>query len=254
MIEHFFDLFVVIDAKSGNVIKSYAIKPFEASITNLEDLEKLWKNILHLDSVPIFYEWESYLIIRENKKDHICYFAVDKNSFCVRFFENQEQKALLDDLTGCYKKGYCKEFLSKLLTAFIRYKDEKFSIVMFDLDHFKKINDTYGHLCGDYVLATIAKIVRKNLRSSDIFCRFGGEEFIVILPKTLAPGALRLAHRLRQNIASYAYVYNNLQIKVTASFGITTVSPTDSVESLIERCDQALYQAKKKGRNRVEYL
>jgi len=139
------------------------------------------------------------------------------------------------------------------LENFVRYKKEKFSVMIFDIDFFKKVNDTYGHLAGDYVLKELAALVKKSLRKADICGRFGGEEFLILLPNTKASGALKLASKLNNLVKEHLFKYENQTIPIRISLGITSVSYSDSYHSIVERCDQALYKAKENGRDRVEY-
>src|SRR5215216_2570607 len=124
---------------------------------------------------------------------------------------------------------------------------------MFDLDHFKAINDRYGHLCGDAVLAQVGQRMKAVLRGSDIKCRYGGEEFLVLLPDTrLDPGACRVAEMLRRDLEEHPVHWNGEPIMITASFGITESEPGDhDPQAILARADAALYQAKQGGRNRV---
>jgi diguanylate cyclase (GGDEF)-like protein len=167
--------------------------------------------------------------------------------------EEVEQKAIIDPLTGAYNKREILDQLKRHLMIYLRYQKNYFSIVMFDIDFFKKVNDTYGHLAGDFVLKELSLLTKDLIRESDIFGRFGGEEFIIILPETKVVGAIKLAERLRKRVEEHNFIYNNEKISITISAGVTSVSLTDSVESLIDRCDIALYEAKKNGRNKVEY-
>jgi diguanylate cyclase (GGDEF)-like protein len=126
------------------------------------------------------------------------------------------------------------------------------SLIMFDLDRFKAINDRHGHLCGDAVLAEVGARMRASLRSSDLKCRYGGEEFLVLLPETPVEGAHRAADTLRQDLAELEIQWNGKVIRVTSSFGVACarsneVDPTP----LIARADEALYRAKREGRNCV---
>ena len=255
MIDRIFDFFVAIDKKSGNILQSVTNGPFKNfTFENLSNLERFFLEFAQFDGWPIFEEWGNYIFVREVKQDTVFYFAIPKKLNLIKHFYALQESSMRDKLTTCYKKEYCNEFIEKLIKTYLRYKNEKFSVVMFDLDFFKKINDTYGHLCGDYVLKNLANIVRKSLRDSDIFCRFGGEEFIIVLPKTPASGTLRLTQRLKEAVLAHDFICNDQHFQISASFGVTTVGMTDSTASLIERADQALYQAKRKGRNRVEYL
>ncbi len=122
---------------------------------------------------------------------------------------------------------------------------------MFDIDHFKRINDTYGHDAGDRVLKSLAQEVRTALRSIDIFARLGGEEFAVILPETLLVPALSVAERIREEIEEMAITYDKITLKITISLGVTQQEEGETVEDLLKRSDEALYEAKRNGRNRV---
>jgi len=124
------------------------------------------------------------------------------------------------------------------------------SVIYFDIDHFKKINDTYGHEKGDFVLKEIARLITLNLRKTDIFGRWGGEEFLIVLPFTDLKNAFKLAEKLRKIIENY----NFNGIKVTISFGVAEFNKNDNTDTLINRADKALYQAKESGRNRVVYI
>ncbi len=123
-------------------------------------------------------------------------------------------------------------------------------VMMIDIDHFKKINDSYGHLCGDKILKRVGKVINDVIRGSDEAYRFGGEELAVILPNADANGAVCLAERIRNEIRSLEYC-NEDDLNVTVSIGIAQQDPKDGFYSLIERADQALYEAKHTGRNRV---
>ena len=126
----------------------------------------------------------------------------------------------------------------------------EFSIIFFDLDFFKNVNDKYGHLVGDEVLEKVTEIVSKANRSADIFARYGGEEFIIMTPETDISGALIHAERLRNDIENYDF---DTVGNITSSFGVAEFDPeNDDVERLLERADKALYIAKEYGRNRVE--
>ena len=127
------------------------------------------------------------------------------------------------------------------------------SLVMFDLDNFKGINDRHGHLCGDAVLAAVGATMKAELRGSDLKCRYGGDEFMVILPDTPLIGAKQVSENLRRAIAEHPVTWNDGQVMVTASFGITSVNQGEHDPlSAIARADTALYRAKQRGRNGIE--
>jgi diguanylate cyclase (GGDEF)-like protein len=126
------------------------------------------------------------------------------------------------------------------------------SMMLFDLDHFKQINDRYGHLCGDAVLAEMGRCMRDVLRGSDLKCRYGGEEFLVLLPETPLSGARRVAETLRREIAERPILWAGHTLHCTASFGLTQALPGEtSIQALVGRADIALYRAKEEGRNCV---
>jgi diguanylate cyclase (GGDEF)-like protein len=125
-------------------------------------------------------------------------------------------------------------------------------MIMFDLDHFKEINDRYGHLGGDAVLTAVGARMRGGLRSSDLKCRYGGEEFLILLPDTPLAGAKHVAETLRRDIADMQISWKDQVIQVTASFGVTASLPSEvDVQTFISRADAALYKAKDQGRNCV---
>ena len=205
------------------------------------------KNIKNKDYVKLIENNEEYWAIRSGKK-----YIIDKFEGVDKLVENLQKAAIFDDLTGCYNKKEIEVLLEKFLKEALRYSTP-LSIIMLDIDHFKKVNDTYGHLAGDFILKEIANVIKKSIRSSDACGRFGGEEFIILLPNTKLSGAMKLAERIRKNIENYEFVFRNKKIPITVSIGITSASKNDSVFSLIQRADEALYEAKNKGRNRIEY-
>ncbi|MBO4404389.1 MAG: sensor domain-containing diguanylate cyclase [Treponema sp.] len=130
-------------------------------------------------------------------------------------------------------------------------------VLMFDIDHFKKFNDTFGHACGDYVLQTVAKIIKSTIRSEDMASRYGGEEFTVMLPDTSREEAIQVAERIRQSIQDYDFFYQDQHMKVTISCGISECNleenPVPSAKVLVDQADMALYVSKHRGRNRVTF-
>jgi diguanylate cyclase len=125
-------------------------------------------------------------------------------------------------------------------------------MIMFDIDHFKDVNDRYGHLCGDAVLAAVGAKIREVLRGSDMKCRYGGEEFLVLLPETPLEGAKRVADTLRRDLEELSINWKSEIVRVTASFGVTVAQPAEiDGPALIGRADAALYRAKDQGRNCV---
>ena len=162
--------------------------------------------------------------------------------------------ANIDGLTGIYNHRYFQNALDQELNRAERHSTS-ISIILIDIDHFKKVNDSYGHQVGDFVLSEFSKTIQENIRKYDILARYGGEEFVVILPETNTEDALLVAEKLRVIIEQTGFKENGETHRVTASFGQACSHPTteDNLEknTFISQADQALYEAKAKGRNQV---
>ncbi|HOP63852.1 MAG TPA: GGDEF domain-containing protein, partial [Spirochaetota bacterium] len=130
------------------------------------------------------------------------------------------------------------------------------SLIILDIDHFKKINDTYGHITGDSAIKHIVKIINDGIRSVDIFCRYGGEEFALLLPETEPDSAFLIAERLCRSLANSPFFTGTEQITITASFGVSGISPGNdgTLDTILKNADSALYEAKRSGRNRVKIM
>ncbi|MBK9261543.1 MAG: GGDEF domain-containing protein [Polyangiaceae bacterium] len=169
----------------------------------------------------------------------------------AQYHEEIYRMTIIDGLTQIYNKRYLYEALERELIRGRRHERE-LSVLMFDIDHFKRINDVHGHLAGDYVLKEVARVVQARIRRDEVFARYGGEEFAIILPETPISGAVALAETLRQKVADHAFVFQADSIKVTISLGAALMEDGDRAASdLIKRADEKLYQAKRTGRNRV---
>jgi diguanylate cyclase (GGDEF)-like protein len=169
----------------------------------------------------------------------------------AELFQVVHENSVRDSLTGCFNRKHAMEVIDGELRR-SRRSQMALSLIMFDLDHFKQINDTYGHLCGDAVLADVGQRMNAVLRGSDVKCRYGGEEFLILLPDTTPPGARRVADLLRTKLEETPVHWNNIEVPVTASFGLTGALPGElDVKALISRADAALYRAKQTGRNRI---
>jgi diguanylate cyclase (GGDEF)-like protein len=162
-----------------------------------------------------------------------------------------EHQASVDALTGVHNRHWMDESFPRALSRCMRNK-QPVTLMIADIDFFKRVNDTYGHLIGDVALKTVAKCMAKNLRPFDLLVRYGGEEFALLLPGTGHVGADTLAERLRSTIASCKIRSRNVQLQVTISIGIAFAHGEKTLEVLLEEADHALYRAKELGRNRVE--
>jgi diguanylate cyclase (GGDEF)-like protein len=163
-----------------------------------------------------------------------------------------EQKARVDGLTGLYNRAFFNDRIEEELDRARRYNGT-LAIVLFDVDRFKRINDTYGHSFGDIVLAEVAETARLHARQSDVVARYGGEEFVIILPEQSAQNASYLAERIRSAIEELHLVHNGERVVVTASFGVSSTAEIgyDTSKELVDAADKMLYAAKEGGRNQV---
>ena len=166
--------------------------------------------------------------------------------------ESFENLAFTDPLTGLYNRRMFLEIAKKKLNEAKRYS-EPLSIIMLDIDHFKRINDTYGHDIGDVALKFLASILKNNVRASDIIARWGGEEFIILLPKTELKQAYKVAEKIRRIVEmSTIELPDGERLRFTISLGVSSFAGYEDLEELIKQADIALYEAKRKGRNRTE--
>lgn len=165
--------------------------------------------------------------------------------------EKLKEMSIKDGLTGVYNRGHMEVRLDQELTRFQRYRGA-LSVIMLDVDNFKRINDSYGHQIGDDVLVQVTGRLTESIRSTDILGRYGGEEFVIVLPNTRAEGALSFAERLRAAVAATDITASSEQVPVTVSIGIAEAGiDTDGAGALLRQADLALYVSKKSGRNRV---
>lgn len=169
----------------------------------------------------------------------------------AKYHEEIYRMTIVDGLTQIHNKRYLFEALDKELIRARRYERE-LSLVIFDIDFFKGINDQFGHLAGDHVLRELARVVQERIRRDEVFARYGGEEFVIVLPETGLAGALALAENLRQRVESHVFVFQSERIPVAISVGCAQLLKDDRTAAhLIQRADERLYEAKRGGRNRV---
>lgn len=166
------------------------------------------------------------------------------------------ERSSTDSMTMLKQKYYFFNVLSDRLD-FAASQKQTVSVIMFDIDFFKKFNDTYGHACGDYVLVTVAKIMKDSIRSDDLASRYGGEEFTIMLYNASKKDSMLIAERIRKNIEEYDFNYKGQHMKVTISGGFSIFSvdnnPAASAKTLVDQADQALYVSKRNGRNRITF-
>ncbi len=169
----------------------------------------------------------------------------------AQYHEEIYRMTIIDGLTQAHVKRYLLEALEKEIIRARRHARE-LSFIMFDIDHFKKINDFHGHLAGDFVLKELARLVQSRIRRDEVFARYGGEEFALILPETQLEGARALAEGIREKVEASSFVFQNETIKVTISIGVSQLAENDKTsQDLIKSADEKLYEAKRGGRNKV---
>ena len=168
----------------------------------------------------------------------------------AKYHEEIYRMTIVDGLTQIHNKRYLFEALEREITRARRH-DRPLAALMFDIDFFKRINDHFGHLAGDYVLRELADTVSSRIRRDEVFARYGGEEFTIILPETTLAGAQALAESVRIKVEEHEFVFQGERIPTTISMGCAVLAPEDSAAELIQRADERLYEAKRGGRNRV---
>jgi two-component system, cell cycle response regulator len=168
----------------------------------------------------------------------------------AKYHEEIYRMTIVDGLTQIHNKRYLYEALEREITRARRH-DRPLALLLFDIDFFKRINDHYGHLAGDYVLRELADAVKTRIRRDEVFARYGGEEFVIVLPETTLEGARALAESIREKVAEHEFTFQNERIPVTISIGCSMLVEDEAANDLIRRADEMLYEAKRGGRNRV---
>lgn len=197
--------------------------------------------------------WRFYLIRKQAKAD-AQQFSNLVGEYKKLEAEKQQFEALstTDVLTGVMNRAGVQQFLQRLFES--NFSRSQMGVMLFDIDFFKKINDNLGHDAGDLVLSKIAKIINENIRHTDIFGRWGGEEFILICSQISEERLIALADKLRESIEQHTFEIEGQPVNVTVSIGATTVNATETFETVFKRADKALYKAKNSGRNQVQFM
>ena len=163
--------------------------------------------------------------------------------------ERLRQISITDELTQAYNRRYFVEIAAMVLAGAKRYGDS-FAIIIFDIDNFKRINDTYGHTAGDSVLRVLSETCKTHIRDSDIFARYGGEEFVILVPRCSPTDIMKFAERIRIKLSETRVRYDQVDIQFTVSMGAGSFDgETPNLESILTLADAALYEAKKRGKN-----
>ncbi len=275
-----FDIRTLLDLSEGNLKETFMkeydvgktrilqteIKQLEGQIRHVsinvspvtDDKSKFFGRIITFNDITEIHSLldrirDKNLILQDQNKELL---MVQEELYNAN--QKLKQMAITDDLTNCYNRRYILGHMTDEIAVAFRYKIP-FSIMILDIDEFKLINDTYGHLAGDDVLRGVVSAVKKNLRRSDIVSRFGGEEFIIYAPHTDRPGALSLAEKIRVTVENHSTRVSQYYLNVTISIGLISFNdwsvedcPLEKIlEDLLAKADKALYRAKAKGRNCV---
>ncbi len=242
--------------QNGIVLIDDGISRSHCRLIHLPGGEVMLEDLNSTNGTFVNSEKVSRRLLKDGDKIQVGSTSILKFTYQDNIEENFQRQmfesALRDGLTKTYNKRY---FVERLEAEFAYAQRHHFpvSLFMFDLDHFKSFNDTYGHLCGDAVLVEMARRVAASIRSEDVFARYGGEEFALITRGIPNENALILAERLRQGISNRPFIYENLSLTVTVSIGLASL-PHPSItapQELVESADRALYHAKHSGRNCV---
>jgi diguanylate cyclase (GGDEF)-like protein len=224
---------------------------FFSTDTNQDWIEQIQqlsddKRVVSMFDVSSFSPKAFLVSIKQSQTRTIVVFTDVTNMIIEK--KNILAKVYFDELTNAYNRTYFNEQIVKEIARYHRYGDP-FSCIILDIDHFKKLNDEYGHQVGDKVLVEISKTIRGILRITDTFARWGGEEFVIILSNTKLVGAQKVANKLRLAIQNHKF---KDALKATCSFGVAEFTGSDTTKSLFKRADEALYRAKQSGRNQVQ--
>ena len=189
--------------------------------------------------------------VKSEDNETLVFISVQDVTNIVYYESKLREMNTRDALTNTYNRRFLDSVLDKEFKRHKRY-GHPMSVIMLDIDHFKMVNDKYGHQCGDEVLKSFSSIIQHELRDLDFLARYGGEEFCCLLPETPPDGALLVAERLRKAIEESTYKFQDFKLKITSSLGVCSSTPEhQEVSKLIELADKGLYQAKEFGRNTV---
>ena len=247
------------DAAELQNLMTENVENIQTQVNQEDDIHKLKNNIKnHLDSIKTGV---TSFVTRDNERYHkaekrnvklqqqIKTMEKESDELQQKLSENR-QKLMFDTLTGVRSRLSYDEVLEQELLRWSRYQ-EAFSFAILDIDHFKRVNDQFGHNAGDKALQIVAKMMSKHIRKTDFLFRIGGEEFVLLLPKTTLQNAQPLVEKIRSSVGSSSFHFKKERVDISLSAGLTTIVSTDNAESIYERADKALYEAKNGGRDQL---
>ncbi len=251
--------FTYIDNKKLKRKVKAALVTKNPSYYNVDPHQHLIKIKIHsINSVYEYMQQDVTIVPYDIDKKIVCLYIYDKTALCEinlkleRLNDELVDLSNKDYLTKVYNRRYFNDFAKKAIELAKR-SEHDLSIVAIDIDRFKTINDTFGHIIGDEVLVTISDILRNTIRKSDIVARFGGEEFILLLNNASLKDATKIAEKIRKIIENTKIEVDGKEINMTSSFGVATFNKEneEDITSILQRADDLLYIAKKHGRNKV---
>lgn len=226
----------------GHLLITHNITHLKNIANRLEEVSFEFFMLAGLNLVFVFY----LVFLIKNMKQS----AINLNKKFEQMHENTKKLAFNDKLTGAATRLKSDVVLDELIDLSNRFEEHKFSVIMIDIDNFKKVNDTLGHDYGDFVLKSVAQVALKNVRQSDTFARWGGEEFVILTPLTHKEEGYIMADKIRQLISELKFEKLD---QITCSFGVAEFQKGDDSKRIMKRADELLYLAKQNGKNRVEY-
>lgn len=237
-------IFITAQNNTEDIVRGFNVGGVDYITKPFNPLELNVRVKTHIELKKYQEELKNYVQRMEELNKEINHKNVQLNEA----YNDIRNAAMTDPLTGLANRRYMIEKTKEETARFMR-SEKIFSFILGDIDYFKKINDQFGHECGDYVLKAVSKFMRSKIREQDIISRWGGEEFLLLLPETNLNGALVVAEKLRSGIEDLEMVYKGKRIAATMTFGVAAFGKEDSVDDTIKRADDALYIGKSKGRN-----
>jgi len=258
----YIEFFGILIVKKKDVIEIISFSPVEESL--LEEIKNIWlerQSFVNIEGIlaeKIYSNLYEYIFVIKHKLPekllpHLKFFINETKIGFVRnvLFKEVEELSRIDGLTGLYLRRYFTAYLNNELLLATRYNNV-FSLIMIDIDFFKKVNDTYGHIVGDFVLKELAKILLEEFKEQGLCARWGGEEFLVFIPYQSQQQVVFLAEKLRSTVENHIFQFQGKTIKITISCGISFYPQEGKdITTLIEEADKKLYKAKQSGRNKV---
>ena len=234
--------------KSGSHSKDFYKELWDTILSG-----KIYQNILinKKKDGSLYYDEKVISPLKDENNDICCFISTGRDiTDRIALEEELNKLATKDMMTGIYNRYKINSIIEDEIKRAKRY-GEIFSLIMFDIDYFKKVNDTYGHDIGDYVLQELSRIILQSIRQTDSFGRWGGEEFMLVVPYTNKQEAIELAQKIRNEVQNHSFEYVK---QITLSIGVTQYLDNEEKDTLIKRVDSALYKAKANGRNQVVFF